>query len=618
MPSPRPTTDRTTPLGARRSARRSARRAARASAPASAPTPSGGRLARRALDFVRPFRASVLWVTLLALVLSALAAVDPLLMKVLFDGLAGGEGSTLLWALAAILGLELARAGLGAWSATLTWRVRLDLDFSIRARTLAALTDASLDYHQEQGVGAVMAKVNQSIAVAVAAFAEVAFTLLPSLVYLAISVVAMWRMDWRLAVVALLFAPLPAAIGAWAAREQTDRERRLMDRWTTLYSRLNEVLAGIRTVKLFAMEREERRRFLAGVAEGNGIVLEGVGVDARTGAVRGLVATLARLSVLGVGGWLVLRGDMTAGSLVAFLGYVSGLMGPVQGLTGTYQTMRKATVALETIFGLIDAEPESPDRADAVVAPAIRGDLRFEDVAFAYGEESPVIDGFDLHVRPGETVALVGPSGSGKTTLTALLVRLHETRRGRVLIDGVDVRALTAESLRRNVSVVSQEIHLFNDTVHENIAYGRPGASRAEVEAAARAADAHDFVVALPGGYDTVIGDRGGRLSGGQRQRLAIARALLKDAPVLVFDEATSALDGLSESHIQDALARLRAGRTTLLVAHRLSTVVNADRVVVLADGRILAQGRHEELLHSCAYYASLVSASTDGLLQAA
>ncbi|HYD54673.1 MAG TPA: ABC transporter ATP-binding protein, partial [Gemmatimonadaceae bacterium] len=461
-------------------------------------------------------------------------------------------------------------------------------------------------------------KVNQSIATAVAAFAEVAFTLLPSLAYLAISVVAMSRMDWRLALLALVFAPLPAVIGAWASREQIARERRLMQRWTSLYSRLNEVLAGIRTVKLFAMEREERRRFLDGVAEGNAIVLQGVSVDARTGAARALVATAARLAVLGVGGWLVLRGEMTAGSLVAFLGYVSGLMGPVQGLTGTYQTMRKASVALETIFELIDAEPASRDQAHAVGAPLVRGDLRFEDLAFAYASGPPVIDGVDLHVRPGETVALVGPSGSGKTTLTALLVRLHEPQRGRVLLDGIDVRELTAESLRRNVAVVSQDIHLFNDSVHANIAYARPGASRAEVEAAARAADAHEFIAALPDGYDTMIGDRGGRLSGGQRQRLAIARALLKDAPVLVLDEATSALDGLSETHIRDALARLRAGRTTLLVAHRLSTVVSADRVVVLADGRVLAEGRHDELLQTCGYYASLVEASTDGLLQAA
>ena len=573
---------------------------------------------RRALQFVRAFRAGVLWVTVLSLLLSALAAVDPLLLKALFDGLGRGDARALAAAVGALLLLELARAGLGAWTSTLTWRVRLDLDFAVRARVLAALTDASLDYHQQEGVGAVMTKVNQSIATAVAAFCEVAFTMLPSVVYLAISVAAMWRMDWRLALLALAFAPLPAVIGAWASREQTDRERQLMQRWTALYARLNEVLAGIRTVKLFAMEREERRRFLVGVAEGNELVLQGVGTDARTGAARSLVGTLARLAVLAFGGWLVLRGEMTAGSLVAFLGYVAGLMGPVQGLTGTYQTVRKATVALETIYDLVDAEPASPDRPDAVETPRVRGDLRFERLTFAYPGGAPVVDGFDLHVRPGETVALVGPSGSGKTTLTSLLVRLHEARGGRVLLDGTDVRALTAESLRRSVAVVSQDIHLFNDTVRANLAYGRPGATDAEIEAAAHAADAHDFIAALPAGSHTVVGARGGRLSGGPRQRIAIARAVLKDAPVLVLDEATSALDGLSEAHVKDALARLRAGRTTLLVAHRLSTVVDADRVVVVSGGRVLAQGRHEELLLTSTYYASLVSASTDGVLAAA
>jgi ATP-binding cassette subfamily B protein len=275
-------------------------------------------------------------------------------------------------------------------------------------------------------------------------------------------------------------------------------------------------------------------------------------------------------------------------------------------------------VALETIFGILDAERDVEDLPGARDASTLLGKISFRDVTFAYRDSAPLLSGFNLEVRPGETVALVGPSGSGKTTLMSILLRLHPTRSGSILVDDRDIRAYTASSLRRQVALVSQDIHLFNDTVRANLAYARPDAAEAEIVAAAMSADAHEFIMALPRGYDTPIGDRGGRLSGGQRQRLAIARALLKDAPLLVLDEATSALDAMSESIVQDALARLRAGRTTIIIAHRLSTVVDADRIVLIRDGRVLAEGRHDELVAACDYYASLVHASADGLLQVA
>jgi ATP-binding cassette subfamily B protein len=579
---------------------------------------AGRRLAWRSLEFIAPYKTSVLGIVALALVLSVVGAADPLVLKYLFDSLGRGERTPLLISLAALLGIELARAIIGGHSSVLTWRVRLGVDYTVRERVLAKLTTATVDYHQAEGVGGTTNKVNQSIAAFVAAFADVAFNVLPTIAYLGISIFAMVRMEWRLATAVLLFTPLPALIGARAAGEQTDRERRLMERWTKLYSRLNEVLAGIRTVKLFAMEDAERNRFLAGQREGNDIVLRGVTIDARSGAVRAFAASLARLTAVGLGGWFVLTGRITLGALIAFLGYIGGLFGPVQGLTTTYQTLRKATVALEAIFEILDSDQEIADLPGAVDLDSLRGEVLFHNVTFAYGGMEPVITNFNLHVYPGETVALVGPSGSGKTTLMNLLLRLHPLQSGSIAIDGRDIRAFTARSLRRQIGFVSQDIHLFNDTVRANIAYALPTATDEMIEAAARSADAHDFIMGLPNGYDTIIGDRGGRLSGGQRQRLALARALLKDAPLLVLDEATSALDAMSESVVQDALSRLRDDRTTLVVAHRLSTVVDADRIVVLKDGALLAQGRHDELLRNCPYYASLVGASTDGLLQVA
>src|SRR3954454_1127411 len=575
---------------------------------------NGFQLARRSLQFVRPYRRPLCGVIAVALVLAALSAVDPLVMKYLFDQLGLRTGlRTLMTIMGGLVILELTRAGLQAWLRILSWNVRLRVEYTLREQLVSKLNALPISFHQREGVGGTMNRVNQGISGYVGAFSDVAFNLLPTLLYLILSVMAMLRMEWRLGLAVIIFTPIPALVGARAAPEQMRRERRLVERWSSIYSRFNEVLAGIMTVKGYVMEEEEKRRFLKGVRQGNKIVRRGVRTDNLTGTLRTMASTTARLAALALGGYLALQGQITVGTLVAFLGYIGGLFGPVQGLTNAYQTFRRVSVSLDTIFGILDADDLVGDTPGASEVRHLKGEVEFRNVSFGYQPGSAVLRGINLIARPGETIALVGPSGSGKTTLATLLQRFYGVTDGAITIDGVDIRDMTQHSLRSQIGVVFQDAHLFNDTVRANIAYGRPDASQEEVEMAARAAQAHGFIMDLPEGYETVVRERGSRLSGGERQRIAIARALLKNPPILILDEATSALDAESEHLIQRALKALLRGRTAFVIAHRLSTVRDADRIVVIKDGEIAEAGSHGELLAQGGYYASLLTKQTTG-----
>jgi ATP-binding cassette subfamily B protein len=426
----------------------------------------------------------------------------------------------------------------------------------------------------------------------------------------------MFRLEYRLALLVLLFAPVPALIAVRAAPEQVRRERVLLERWARIYSRFNEVLSGILIVRSFAMEEAEKQRFLGEVELANREVIQGVATDAGYGATGNIVMAVARLAAIAAGGYLAVNGEVTVGTIVAFLGYVGGLFGPIQGLSGIYQTLSKASVSLEEIFGVIDIQEYLGDSPGAQDVGTVRGDVSFENVHFRYEQSGrPLLDGIDVHVNAGETIAIVGPSGSGKTTLMALLMRFYDPLEGVIRLDGRDLRGLKQSSLRRNIGVVLQDPLLFNDSVRANIAYARPEASLAEVTAAARTANIHDLIERLADGYDTLVGERGALLSAGERQRVTIARAILKNPGILILDEATSSLDAESEEAVQSALERLMKGRTTFIIAHRLVTVANADRIVVLRAGRIAEIGSHAQLLEQDGYYASLVRRQSHGLI---
>jgi ATP-binding cassette subfamily B protein len=572
---------------------------------------------RRAIRFARPYRRAIAIIAVLTLVLAALNAAEPLVLKYVFDGVsARAELRALQVGAVWLIVIGIFREAAGGCSNWLTWQTRIGLHYELLEATVGRLHQMPLRLQRSEGVGAIITRLDRSIQGFIGAIAQILFNVFPSIVYLVVSFVVMIQLDWRLALVVLLFAPFPAILARVAAPEQTRRERTLLDQWARIYSRFNEVLSGIVTVRSFAMEDAEKQRFLREVREANRVVIRGVGFDTGFGAAGNLVVSLARVTVVAAGGAMVLRGELTVGTLIAFLGYVGGIFGPVQGLSGVYQTLQRARVSLDEVFAILDLQEHLGDAPDAREVTQVRGDILFENVRFTYEQgDKPLLNGIHLHVRAGETLAIVGPSGSGKTTLMALLMRFYDPIEGRILLDGQNLRSLRQSSLRRNIGVVLQDPLLFNDTIRNNIAYGRPAATFAEIEKAARAANAEAFILRMPERYESLVGERGTRLSVGERQRITIARALVKDPPIVILDEATSSLDAESEALVQEALQTLIKGRTTFVIAHRLSTVVNADRIIVLQDGVITESGTHDDLWRLGGYYASLVRRQTQGLI---
>ena len=328
---------------------------------------------------------------------------------------------------------------------------------------------------------------------------------------------------------------------------------------------------------------------------------------------RWFIASVTAMVVVGPalvwlgGGWMAIASTLKVGVIVAFVSFIQGrLYGPAAALAGIQVQIVSALAVFERIFDYLDMTPEEYDPPGAVVLPGVTGEIAFENVTFGYDPDRPVLDGISFHVRPGEVAAFVGPSGAGKTTITQLVPRFYDPQGGRVLVDGHDVRSVTLESLRRHIGIVTQETYLFHDTIANNLRYGKSDATDAELEAAVRAANLAEFIASLPNGFDTVVGERGHKLSGGERQRLAIARVLLKDPRILILDEATSSLDYENEAAIQRALDVVMRGRTSLVIAHRLSTVLAADVIFVVDEGRIVEQGRHAALLARGGLYSRL------------
>jgi subfamily B ATP-binding cassette protein MsbA len=411
--------------------------------------------------------------------------------------------------------------------------------------------------------------------------------------------------DWKLAAIAMFVFPLaiyPIAKFGSKLRHFATRTQVTMGSLSAL---LQETISGARIVKAFGMEEYENKRFAEENERLFKLNLKSISVIGLSSPFMEFLGGLGIAAIIFYGGYQVINGQSTPGTFFSFLAALIMLYEPVKRLTNVNNTIQQGIAAANRVFDILDTVPDIQNAAHAVHLPKISSHIDIQDVTFSY-EQTPVLRHVNLKIRAGEIMAFVGMSGGGKTTLVNLIPRFYDVREGRILIDGRDIRDVTISSLRAQIGIVTQQTILFNDTVKNNIAYGDIAKSEAQIIAAAKAANAHDFITNLPNGYDTVIGEQGAKLSGGERQRISIARALLKDAPILILDEATSSLDTEAEIEVQDALETLMKGRTTLSIAHRLSTIRNADRIIVLVNGVIVEEGTHEALLEKKGEYCKL------------
>ena len=548
-----------------------------------------------------------------ALVLTSLgtlvALVVPLGLRELVDAVFQEGNRTLLHQLTvALILLFLLRAVVSfGGNYLLGWtgeRVVADL----RKRVYRHLHRQSLRFFSNHRTGDLTSRLTNDVGSVRSAVTDALSNLLTQSLSLLGSVALMVVLNWRLSLIIFLVVPAVTGFAVYFGRKVRQLARRIQDRLADTTAVAEEAISAMRVVKAFARSGYEVGRYEDAVEELFETSRRRVLISALFTASVGLLFFAALVGIFWYGGLEVLAGRLTEGDLVAFIFYAFNIARSVGGMSRLYSTFNSAAGATERLFELLDTTPDLQDAPNAVVLDDVQGRVAFEDVTFAYDEGRPVLHDIQLDVDPGETVALVGPSGAGKSTLVSLIPRFYDPQRGRVTVDGHDLRQVTRPSLREHIAAVAQEVHLFNASIRENIRYGRLDADDAAVEEAARAANAHDFIVDLPDGYDAAVGERGVKLSGGQRQRVAIARALLRDARLLLLDEATSSLDSASEALVQEALERLMAGRTTFIIAHRLSTVQAADRIVVLDDGRIVQTGTHDALVQRDGLYRDLAS----------
>jgi subfamily B ATP-binding cassette protein MsbA len=555
-------------------------------------------LLRRMLRYLRPYVWPYFVGAMVCMVLfGSTNGVMPFLVRYIFDDIFTAKNAAVLQVLpVAVVAVFVFRGLCGFGSSYLTDYVSNRIINDLRDELNAHIQDLSLGFFNQHATGTVISRVTSDVYVVGSSLTGSVASVLKDGVSLVVLVIVAFYQDWVLALIAIVAFPASVLPMVRLSRRMRAYARSLQGTLGVLTALLQETVQGNRVVKAFNMQAYEKRRFADENRNMFRMALRVARIRAFNTPMMEILAAFGIAGVVWYGGYSVVLGGRTQGSFLAFLTALFLLYEPFKGIGRANGTIQHGLAAADRVFELLDTPPAVADRPGARALSGVGEGIAFDHVTFSYGDE-PVLRNVQLTIRRGEVMALVGPSGGGKSTLADLLLRFYDVSEGAVRIDGIDVRDVTQASLRAQTALVTQHTFLFNDSVRNNIAYGSIEQPMDAIVAAAKAAYAHDFIVELPNGYDTMIGELGLRLSGGQRQRLAIARALLKNAPILVLDEATSALDNESERLVQQALDTLMHGRTTLVIAHRLSTVRNADRIVVLVRGRIVEQGTHEELL---------------------